>query len=345
MRARVAASSCAASRHFRPWVVGRWRRVTEEQRATLAAARALTILATMETLRLGLEWFLNPDHLPFLVARQKGWLDDAGLALELVEPQQHLDAAEAIQKGELDVAITEPLHLVEDRAQGRASQGFARFLHTNGGVMTLASSGIERPRDMVGKRIQYPGSPGPGGPAIVATMIEADGGEVDIAAFGRVNEGFHHTKALADWKADLATLAFYNFEVVEAQHLGLSPRLFALKDWGVPDFCQLVLFTTPENLEQKRDAFTKLVRVMRRGIDFAHQHPDEARAIYFAATKVDPADPLMSAIFAATVPCFTFDFSMSDAYYARLSAWMKKRGLVSEAPPAYALWTNALAFE
>lgn len=299
----------------------------------------------METLRLGLEWFLNPDHLPFLVAREKGWLDDAGLALELVEPQQHLDAAEAIQKGELDVAITEPLHLVEDRAQGRASQGFARFLHTNGGVMTLASSGIERPRDMVGKRIQYPGSPGPGGPAIVATMIEADGGEVDLAAFGRVNEGFHHTKALADGKADLATLAFYNFEVVEAQHLGLSPRLFALKDWGVPDFCQLVLFTTPENLEKKREAFTKLVRVMRRGIDFAHQHPDEARAIYFEATKVDPADPLMSAIFAATVPCFTFDFSMSDAYYTRLSAWMKKRGLVSEAPPAYALWTNALAFE
>lgn len=110
----------------------------------------------METLRLGLEWFLNPDHLPFLVARAKGWLDDAGLALELVEPQQHLDAADAIQKGELDLAITEPLHLVEDRAQGRAVQGFARFLHTNGGVMTLASSGIERPRDMVGKRIQYP---------------------------------------------------------------------------------------------------------------------------------------------------------------------------------------------
>jgi ABC-type nitrate/sulfonate/bicarbonate transport system substrate-binding protein len=299
----------------------------------------------METLRLGLEWFLNPDHLPFLVARAKGWLDDAGLALELVEPQQHLDAADAIQKGELDLAITEPLHLVEDRAQGRAVQGFARFLHTNGGVMTLASSGIERPRDMVGKRIQYPGSPGPGGPAIVATMIEADGGEADLDAFGRVNEGFQHTKALADGKADVATLAFYNFEVVEARHLGLAPRFFALKDWGVPDFCQLVLFTTPDRLEKKREVLTKLVRVLRRGIDFAHENPDEARAIYFEATKTDPNDPLMSAIFAATVPCFTFDFSMSDAYYARLAGWMKKRGLVPEAPPAYALWTNTLAFE
>lgn len=299
----------------------------------------------METVRLGLEWFLNPDHLPFLVAREKGWLDDADLALELVEPEKHLDATEAIQKGELDLAITEPLHLVEDRAQGRAVQGFARFLHTNGGVMALGASGIERPRDMVGKRIQYPGAPGPGGPAIVATMIEADGGTADLDGFGRVNEGFAHTKALADGKADVATLVFYNFEVIEATHLGLAPRFFALKDWGVPDFCQLVLFTTPDHLDKRRETFSKLVRVLRRGIDFAHQHPEEARALYFEVTKTDPADPLMSAIFAATVPCFTFDFSMSDAYYARLAAWMKKRGLVPEAPPPYALWTNALAFE
>ncbi|MBX3249665.1 MAG: ABC transporter substrate-binding protein [Myxococcales bacterium] len=297
----------------------------------------------MERIRLGLEWFLNPDHLPFLVAERQGWLRDEGLELELVEPSSHLDAAEAIQKGELDVAITEPLHLVEDRARGRAVQGFARFLHTNGGVMYLGGSGIERPRDMAGKRIQYPGAPGPGGPAIVATMIEADGGSCQVDDFDRVNEGFAHTKALIDGKADLATLAFYNFELVEARHLGHDARFFALKDWGVPDFCQLVLFTTPDLLERRSDALSRLVRVLGRGLDFLHQRPAEARAIYFEATKTDPNDPLMSAIFDATVPCFTFDLSMSDAYYARLASWMKKRGLVPEAPPPYAVWTNALA--
>jgi ABC-type nitrate/sulfonate/bicarbonate transport system substrate-binding protein len=298
----------------------------------------------METLRLGLEWFLNPDHLPFLVAEEKGWLEEAGLDLRLVEPEQHLDATEAIQQGELDLAITEPLHLVEDRAAGRPVLGFARFLHTNGGVMYFAESGIARPRDMAGKRIQYPGAPGPGGPAIVATMIEADGGRAEVEGFVPVNEGFHHTQALVDGKADVATLAFYNFEVVEARHLGHDARFFALRDWGVPDFCQLVLFTTPTLLGDRRDALARLVAQLRRGIDFVHQHPTEARDIYLRRTGADPEDELTAKIFAATAPCFTFDLSMSAAYHARLARWMHERGLVPEAPPPEAVWTNELAF-
>jgi len=299
----------------------------------------------MEKLRLGLEWFLNPDHLPFLVAREKGFLEDEGLEIDLVEPKEHLDATDAIQRGELDVAITEPLHLVEDRANGRPVVGFARFLHTNGGVMALGSSGIERPRDMAGKRIQYPGSPGPGGPAIVGTMVEKDGGKADPEAFGRVNEGFAHTKALTEGKADVATLVFYNFEVVEAMHSGHDPVFFALKDWGVPDFCQLVLFTSPAVFEERREAMEKLVRVLRRGVDFVHRHPEESRIIYCDATGTDLGDELTQAIFDATARCLVFDFSMSDAYYARLAGWMKEQGLVAEAPSFDQLWTNALAFE
>ncbi len=44
----------------------------------------------------------------------------------------------------------------------------------------------------------------------------------------------------------LLWLIFYNFEVIEARGLGLRPDFFSLKDWGVPDFCQLVLFSTPQ---------------------------------------------------------------------------------------------------
>ena len=34
---------------------------------------------------------------------------------------------------------------------------------------------IARPKDLIGKRLQYPGAPGPGGIAMAKTMIEADG--------------------------------------------------------------------------------------------------------------------------------------------------------------------------
>lgn len=295
----------------------------------------------MGKLTLALEWFLNPDHVPLLVAREKGWLDELGLELELVEPKEHFDAFAAMQSGEVDVAVTEPIHLLQDLAKGEQLVGFARFLHTNGGVMYLRSSGIERPRDMAGKRVQYPGAPGPGGLAIVSTMIEADGGEPGELV--PVNNGFHHTDALLDDKADVATLAFYNFEVVEARHRGHEADFFALKDWGVPDFCQLILVCLPETLEQREEDLRKLLTVMRRGVDLLQQDPAEARRIYFQATNTADDDPLMNGIFDATVGCFTHDLSMSAEYYEQLAAWLVSTGQVPGLPDIAQAWTNRLA--
>lgn len=297
----------------------------------------------MAKLRVALEWFMNPDHVPFLVGLEKGWFAEEGLDVELLEPKEHFDAFAGMRDGTVDVAITEPIHLLQDVANGEEMVGFCRFLHTNGGVMVLEKSGITRPREMAGKRIQYPGAPGPGGTAIVNTMIRADGGATrdDLVP---VNEGFMHTDALANDKADAATLVFYNFEVVEAQHRGLKPRLFALKDYGVPDFCQLILVTLPETLAARRTDLEALVRVMRRGIDFLHQHPDAARQIYATRTGTDLSEPLMGAIWQATVPCFVHDFSMSTAYYQQLEAWLRETGQVDAPLPLDGAWTNGLAF-
>lgn len=297
----------------------------------------------MKTLRLGLEWFLNPDHLPFLIGLEKGWFHEAGIELVLVEPDGHLDAIGEIAAGRMECAVTEPIHLVEDAAKGQPIVGFARFLHTNGGVMYLRGRGIERPRDMAGKRLQYPGAPGRGGPAIVATMVEADGGTCDPAAMVPVNSGFHHTDALAEDRADLATLVFYNFELIEARHRGFDADFFALKDWGVPDFCQLILITTPSLLAAERPMFEALVRNVRRGIDLIKQEPVEAARIWFSRTGKDPTNSLERAILDATVACFTHDLSLSATYYRRLAAWMKERGLVDLIVEPEVIWTDALA--
>ena len=104
-------------------------------------------------------------HLPLVVALKEGYFKDAGLNVTLVEPADHWEAEEEIIAGRLDVAVTETLHLAQDAARGKPVIGFSRFLHTDGGVMYLKGKGIERPSDMCGKTISYPGYPGPGGPA------------------------------------------------------------------------------------------------------------------------------------------------------------------------------------
>ena len=122
-------------------------------------SKALTLLSvslagrlaihSLHAIRLGLEWFVNPDHLPLIVAQRHGIFRDLGLSVELVEPADHWEAEEEILAGRLDVAVTEPLHLSQDAARGKPVLGFARFLHTDGGVLYDAGRGdIRRPADV-----------------------------------------------------------------------------------------------------------------------------------------------------------------------------------------------------
>lgn len=331
-----------------------------------------TIVASAELtrIRLGLEWFMNPDHLPLVVALREGYFAEAGLDVHLVAPADHWEAEREILEGRLDVAVTETLHLSQDAAAGKPVLGFSRFLHTDGGVMFLESSNITRPRDMCGRTISYPGSPGPGGPAIVQTMVEADGGSCDVASYGKHNGGFFHTKALAEKQADLATLIFYNFEVIEAASLGLRPNFFSLKDWGVPDFCQLVLFTTPERFEELQPQLRLLVLAMRRATGLIHREPDKAARHFRAHAAaqgpqqtikqrlLDAVNPMAllrrrraaktdAATMAATLPAFPNDNSLSSEYYDRLMAWLVKTGQVDALKAEQTLpstyWTNAVA--
>ena len=144
--------------------------VAEEQQYVAAAAAAAcsednsecsqesTTNEKLETIRLGLEWFTNPDHLPLIVAQHHGIFKSFGLDVKLIEPADHWEAEEEILAGRLDVAVTEPLHLAQDAARGKPVLGFTRFLHTDGGVLYDAGKGdIKRPADMCGKTISYPG--------------------------------------------------------------------------------------------------------------------------------------------------------------------------------------------
>lgn len=294
----------------------------------------------MRELHVALEWFLNPDHVPFIVASRSGWFEQRGLKVTLVEPKEHVDAVTLLREGQVDIAITEPVHLVQDVAEGADLVGFARFLHTNGGVMYLRGQGIERPSDLAGKRIQYPGAPGPGGLAIVSTMIRADGGEPGELI--PVNNGFYHTDALIEGKADAATLAFFNFEVVEARLRGHDADFFALKDWGVPDFCQLILVAPAATITESFNDLRLFLEGLLAGIDATKQDPELCRRLWREHVGEQADGELATAIFNATLPCFTHDFDLSADSLEQLAAWLVETGQHDIAPGPEQVWTSRL---
>ena len=84
-------------------------------------------------LKLAFEWFLNPDHLPFLVGKQKGYFENYGFDLELIVPDAHYDGLDELIRGNIQFATNEPLHLIEQFNEKFLSLG--TYFETKGGVI------------------------------------------------------------------------------------------------------------------------------------------------------------------------------------------------------------------
>ncbi len=62
--------------------------------------------ARAEPLTVLLDWYLNPDHAPLVVALEKGYFADAGLEVELVEPADPNDPPKMVAAGKADLAVS-----------------------------------------------------------------------------------------------------------------------------------------------------------------------------------------------------------------------------------------------
>src|SRR5690554_1893820 len=86
------------------------------------------------TIRIALEWYLNPDHLPLIYAQEQARADGA-LFIELVVPDDHYDGFAALAQGDVQVVVNEPLHLLEKHGGPVSVQSLGTFFHTDGGVL------------------------------------------------------------------------------------------------------------------------------------------------------------------------------------------------------------------
>ena len=63
-----------------------------------------------------LDWFVNPDHAPIIIAKEKGLFAAQGLDVNIVAPADPSDPPKMVAAGKADIAISyEPqLHMLVD---------------------------------------------------------------------------------------------------------------------------------------------------------------------------------------------------------------------------------------
>lgn len=276
-------------------------------------------------LHLAIEWFLNPDHLPFIIAQRIGIFQKHLIEFELIEPSEHYDGLDELREGKIQFATNEPLHLIEQFDENFLSLGM--FFETKGGVL-LKSSSYEKLKNGENITVTTPVSNDTTntiGFEIIRRFYAKEGVNVTRDQVIFVPNGFEHLKYMQQG-ADAGWLYFYNFEGIEAQHEGMDVLYLDAENVGFANFSALDLFVNKEFYHAHKTECEAFVSGVKEAIEFIKEFPEIAMNEYYAYTASEKS-PLMDDILRATIECFNPDFTSSYAKELPILEFFREIGI------------------
>jgi hypothetical protein len=276
-------------------------------------------------IKIALEWFLNPNHLPFILGITTKTFQQAGLFVDIIEPSEHYDGFESLKNGKIDIHVNEPIHLFEHYFEELKSLGC--FFDTRGGVMIKKES-IEKLKTNQHLKITTPASnevTNRVGFEILSRYATANNFKLDIQNVEFIQTDFYHLKNLQEGDFDGAWLCFYNFEGIEAEYLGFENLFIDQFNSPYPNFSALELMTTKEKLRTNQQAIRTFINISEKMIKYAKDNPKETKTAFYDYTSTTPNE-LMDKIIDDTIKRFYNEISPNPIKWRKLYEMLEEFG-------------------
>jgi putative hydroxymethylpyrimidine transport system substrate-binding protein len=301
--------------------------------ARLAAAAIAFVLAALpaaaqDKLTVLLDWFVNPDHAPLVIAAEGGYFERAGLAVELIAPADPSAPPRLVAAGQGDIAITYQPDLMLQLEEGLPLVRFGTLVETPLNALIVLKDGpVKSLADLKGKRIGY--SVASIQSAYLSGMLDSVGLSMDDVTM--INVNFNLVAALLAGQIDAAIDGYRNFELTQLAIEGRPGIAFFPEEHGVPVYDELIYVTRTALKDDPR--LPRFLAAVEEATIFLTNHPEEARAM-FMASHVDLDDELNRRAFDLTLPRFAKRPAALDAgRYDRFAEFLKARGLIKTVPP------------
>lgn len=292
---------------------------------------ALTLLATpamaADKLTVMLDWFVNPDHGPIIVAQQMGYFAQAGLEVQIIAPSDPADPPKMVAAGQADLALTYQPQLYLQHQAGlplvRVGTLIDSPLYC---VLTKADGPIGSLADLKGHSIGF--SVAGIEEALLYTMLRHNGVAPEDVTM--VNVNFALAQSLASGQVDAVSGAFRNFEPHQLQALGQPARCYNPEDNGVPAYDELIYVANPQTMNP--DRIRRFLAATERAETYIAANPAKAYDS-FTSYSADLKDDLNARAWADTTAHFAaHPMALDVARYASFGAYMQQSGLLKAAP-------------
>jgi putative hydroxymethylpyrimidine transport system substrate-binding protein len=293
-----------------------------------AAAREFIVL---------LDWFVNPDHAAFIVAKQRGRFEDQGLDVQLIEPGDPSMPPKLAAAKQADLAVSYQPSLMVDINNELPLVRVGSLVDTPlNSLVVLADGPIQSMSDLRGKTVGF--SVGGFEDAILGAMLEHHGLSLDDVSL--VNVNFALSPSLYAGQVDAVIGAFRNFELNQMDLDQRPGRAFFPEDHGVPTYEELILVAHPD---KARDPdLQNVLDVLDAVTAEIIEDPEAAWKDFVAYNAADLDNALNARAWRDTLPKLARDVRASNpTAWTAFAEFMQRRGLISEVPPVSSyLWQH-----
>ncbi len=301
---------------------------------SLAAAILISGLAlssgalAAEKITLLLDWFVNPDHGPLIIAQQKGFFAEAGLDVEMLEPADPSLPPKLVAAGKADMAVNYQPQLHVQVDAGLPLTRIATLIATPlNSLVVLKDSPIKSIADLKGRKVGF--SVGGFEDTLLSAMLAPHG--LTLKDIELVNVNWSLSPSLLSGKVDAVIGAFRNFELNQMDIAGRPGQAFYVEEQGVPAYDELILVVN--NKDRRNPKYARFVQALERATQFIVNHPDAAWQLFKAYKPKELDNELNRRAWADTLRRFALRPGALDTNrYRRFAAFLKAQGMTKSTP-------------
>ena len=293
--------------------------------AGMMVAGTIAPAAATDKITLLLDWFVNPDHGPIIIAEEKGYFKDAGLDVEVIAPADPSDPPKLVAAGRAELAISYQPQLHLQVAEGLPLVRVGTLVATPLNCLLVLEDGpVKSIADLRGGKVGF--SVAGVEEALLTTILERNG--VGLDEIDLVNVNWSLSPSLMSGQVDAVIGAFRNFELNQMDIEGVKGRCFYLEEEGLPAYDELIYIANRDSMN--KDVIRRFLQATELATQYIINHPQESWDI-FKSTAKELDDELNKRAWVDTLPRLALRPAALDAgRYVRFEAFLKDAGLLKD---------------
>ena len=295
----------------------------------------------LKEVTLVLDYVPNTNHTGIYVAQEKGYFEEEGLKVNIIEPGDNNPSAALVAagKGQFGVSYQEDVTYALAAEEPMPIKAIATIIqHNTSGFAALEDSGIESPADFEGKT--YAGWQSPSEEAVIKAVMNAAGADpstltmvgADGSGVAQLNNGIDLIWEFKGWALTQAEMEGMSFNYIPLN--SLDERL---------DYYTPLIITNNDMIENDPETVQAFINAVKKGYEYAIDNPDESAEIlstYVPEYDLDflkKSQEYLSQEYAKDAESWGV---MKDSVWDGYTEFMLENGLIEKSIPASDQYTN-----